>query len=294
LLVPVTFLVLTSNRYSEVQQVILLVHSTRDVAGVNIAKRILACYLFSKTREVYQESPVYTAEVNGKQVSFITLKEEAVNAQYLPQDFPNAQLIVFISRHSSLSGKPTLSVHTTGNFGEAGLGGLPRTLSVAPALAMQTALKALYRLKQEMNLNYEVSYECTHHGPSLNVPVMFVELGSSELQWNDSTAAQAVGNAAMSTIANFSAPAGSSVLGVGGTHYNQKFTRMALAGEAVFGHMIPKYAISTIDSAMLSQCVKKTLEKVSLAVLDWKGITSQDKPKLLSALQETGLPFKKV
>jgi D-aminoacyl-tRNA deacylase len=159
---------------------------------------------------------------------------------------------------------------------------------------MQTALKALYRLKQEMNLNYEVSYECTHHGPSLNVPVMFVELGSSEPQWNDSAAAQAVGDAAMSAIVNFSAPGGSSVLGIGGTHYNQKFTRMALAGEAVFGHMIPKYVISTIDSAMLSQCVKKTSEKVSLAVLDWKGITSRDKPKLLSALQEIGLPFKKV
>ena len=159
---------------------------------------------------------------------------------------------------------------------------------------MQTALKALYRLRQEMNLDYEVSYECTHHGPSLNVPVMFVELGSSELQWSDSTAAQAVGDAAMSAIGNFSAPSFSSVLGIGGPHYNQKFTRMALAGEAAFGHMIPKYAISTIDSAMLSQCVKKTSEKVSLAVLDWKGITSQDKPKLLPALKEIGLPFKKV
>jgi D-aminoacyl-tRNA deacylase len=294
LLVPVTFLALTSNRYAEVQQVILLVHSARDVAGVNIAKRILECYTFSKTKEVYQENPVYTAEINGKKVSFLTLKEEAVNAQYLPEGFPNAQLIVFISRHSSQSGKPTLSVHTTGNFGEAGLGGLPRTLSVAPAVAMQTALKALYRLRQEMNLNYEVSYECTHHGPSLNVPVMFVELGSSELQWNDSTAAQAVGDAAMSAIANFSASSISPVLGIGGPHYNQKFTRMALAGEAAFGHMIPKYAISTIDSEMLSQCVKKTLEKASLAVLDWKGITSQDKPELLSSLQEIGLPFKKV
>jgi D-aminoacyl-tRNA deacylase len=243
---------------------------------------------------MYQENPIYTAEINCKQISFLTLKEEAVNAQYLPEDFPTAQLIVFISRHSSKSGKPTLSVHTPGNFGEAELGGLPRTLSVAPAVAMQTALKALYRLRQEMNLNYEVSYECTHHGPSLNVPVMFVELGSSEPQWNDSKAAQAVGDAAVSAIVNFSAPGGSSVVGIGGTHYNQKFTRMALAGEAVFGHMIPKYAISTIDSEMLSQCAKKTLEKATLAVLDWKGIASQDKQKLLSSLQETGLPFKKV
>ena len=273
---------------------ILLVHSTRDIAGVNIARSILQRYSFAKTMQTYQENPIYTAQINGKRINFLSLREEAVCAQYLPEDFPDAQLIVFISRHSSLSARPTLSVHTPGNLGEADLGGLPRTLSVAPAVAMQTALKALYRLKLEMNLNYEVLYECTHHGPSLNVPVMFVELGSSEPQWNDSTAAQAVGDAAMYTVANFSAPTGSSVLGIGGTHYNQKFTGMALAGEAVFGHMIPKYATTTIDSAILSQCVKKTLEKVSLAVLDWKGIASQDKPKLMSALLEIQLPFKKV
>ncbi len=69
---------------------------------------------------------------------------------------------------------------------------------------------------------------------------------------------------------------------------------MALAGEAVFGHMIPKYAIGNIDSEMLAQCVEKTQEKVSLALLDWKGIKSEDKPNLLSALETVGLAFKKV
>jgi D-tyrosyl-tRNA(Tyr) deacylase len=69
---------------------------------------------------------------------------------------------------------------------------------------------------------------------------------------------------------------------------------MALVGEAVFGHMIPKYAVHLVDSEMLSQCVEKTLEKVPLAILDWKGIKSEDKPNLLSALETVGLSFKKV
>ncbi len=273
---------------------ILLVHSTRDIAGVNIAKSILQCYPFTKTDQIYRESPVYTAEMRGKQVSFLTLNEETINAQYLQEDFPNAQLVVFISRHSSQSGKPTLSVHTTGNFGEAEFGGLPRTVSVAPAFAMATALKSLSRLNGQLNLGYEVSYEGTHHGPSLNLPVMFVELGSSEPQWRDLKAAQAVGEAAMTTIADFTAQSGSAVLGIGGPHYNPKFTRIALADEATFGHMIPKYAIAEVDAAMISQCTEKTLEKVEMAVLDWKGIPSQDKLKLLVTLQETSLPYRKV
>ena len=124
----------------------------------------------------------------------------------MPENFPTAKLIVFISRHSSQSGKPTLSVHAPGNFGDAELGGLPKTLSVSPALAMQNALKALMHYKEKLNLNYEVSFECTHHGPSLNVPTMFVELGSSAEQWSDLKAAEAVAHSAMYAIANFTAP----------------------------------------------------------------------------------------
>ena len=288
------FLELNAKRYSEVPLMILLVHSSRDIAGVNIANMVLQHYPFAKTKQTYQENPIYEGSLNGKQVYFITLNEESINAQYLQHDFAALDLIVFLSRHSSQSGIPTLSVHTPGNFGEARFGGLPRLVSVSPATAMRDALRALVEHKERLGLDYEVSYECTHHGPSLNVPTMFVELGSSEVQWRDSTAAQAVAHAAMHAIENFSTLGGPVVLGIGGPHYNQKFTRMALDGEAVFGHMIPKYAIASIDREMLLQCLERTLEKAPLAILDWKGITSQDKPKLLAALQDAGLPFKKV
>jgi D-aminoacyl-tRNA deacylase len=273
---------------------ILLVHSSFDIAGVNIANQVLCSYGFRETPQTYQETPVFEAIINNRQITSITLQEESVNAQHLQNDFPNASLIVFLSRHSSQSGTPTLSVHPPGNFAQAQLGGLLKTLSVAPAAAMQTALKALMYYKEQLRLNYEVSYECTHHGPSLNVPTMFVELGSSEAQWSDVSAAEAVAHSAMVAIANFGVPTCSAVLGIGGTHYNQKFSTMALVGAATFGHMIPKYAVSVIDSDMLKQCVERTLERVPLALLDWKGIKSEDKPALLSALELAGLPFQKV
>jgi D-tyrosyl-tRNA(Tyr) deacylase len=65
-------------------------------------------------------------------------------------------------------------------------------------------------------------------------------------------------------------------------------------GEAVFGHMIPKYAVPYVDAELLRQCVEKTVEKVDCAVLDWKGIKSADKPQLLAALQKIGLSYKKI
>jgi len=273
---------------------ILLIASDKDIASLNIKEQILNNYPFKETEKTFEQNLTYTAAIDDKEITLVTLKEESVKAQNLPHNFPDAKLIVFVSRHSSQSGKPTLSVHAPGNFGEAELGGLPKTLSVAPAVAMQTALKALLHYKESFYLNYDVSFECTHHGPCLSVPTMFVELGSCSEQWNDLKAAEAVAHSAMSAIANFTTHGNSAVLGIGGTHYNQRFTLMALVGEGAFGHMIPKYAVQLVDSKMISHCLEKTLEKVPFAILDWKGIKSEDKPNLLYSLENVGLPFKKV
>jgi D-aminoacyl-tRNA deacylase len=274
---------------------ILLVSSNKDPASLNIKEQILKNYVFQKKAEVFEQDPIYTADVNGNYVILITLNYESVTAQDLPAKFPDANLIIFISRHSSQSGKPTLSVHVPGNFGTAELGGNPKSVSIAPAVAMQTALKAMVHYKEPMSLfDYEVSYECTHHGPSLKVPTMFVELGSSPAQWSDIKAAEAVGHSAMTAIATFTGIPSSAVLGIGGTHYNERFTTMALVGVAAFGHIIPKYALPSIDAAMIKQCVEQTFDKVQLAMLDWNGIKSEDKPALLAALEEAGLPYQKV
>lgn len=274
---------------------IVLAYSTKDLAGTNIARCILDHQAFTAADQTFQDNPVYNATINQQTVNLVALNGEAVNAQNLPDYFPSARLVIFISRHSSQSGKPTLSVHTPGNFAGAELGGLPCVLSVSPANAMHLALKALNQQKQERNLNYDVSYECTHHGPSLDVPTMFVELGSTPTQWSDLNASDAVAQAVIATIRKLneasSAPA---VVGVGGPHYNQKFTKMALNNEVAFGHMIPKHAVSLLNIELLNQCIKKTSEKPRCVILDWKGVKSQDKPSLLAVLKRTGLPVKKV
>jgi len=273
---------------------ILLVASNKDVASLNIKKQVLNNYAFTESSEEFQENPIYQTSVDGKTARFVTLNEESVRAQNLPQHFSEVELVVFISRHSSLSGKPTLSVHTPGNLDEAKLGGIARTVSVSPANTMRDALKEMMRLKEEMQLDYEVCYECTHHGPSLNVPAMFTELGSSPSQWNDMKAAEAVAHAAMKAVQNFRVSSAAAVLGIGGPHYNNKFTRLALEEELAFGHMIPKYAIPALNINLLRQCVERTMEKVELAVLDWKGIRSEHKHPLMKMLDEVGLEAKKV
>lgn len=273
---------------------ILIVASNKDIASLNIKKQILNNYSFTKVSKEFKENPVYEATFSDRLVKLVTLKEESVYAQNITNSFTNLELIVFISRHSSASGTPTLSTHTPGNLAEAKLGGIPRKISVSPANAMRDTLKAMARLKEEMQLDYDVCYECTHHGPSLNVPTMFTELGSSPTQWKDLEAAEAVAQATIEAVSNFSNFPAKAVIGIGGPHYNDKFTRIALKDDLAFGHMIPKYALPHIDLKILNQCVEKTLERVQLALLDWKGIKGEHKPKLVETLKKMNMPFKKV
>ncbi len=269
---------------------ILIVASTKDIASMNITQKIIDNYGFERFSESFQQNPVYRKMMSGQEVELVFVNKELIHTQFLT-DFFTPKLLVFASRHSSVSGIPTLSVHTPGNFGEAEAGGITRKISVSPASAMKEALLEMFRQKEQLRLNYKVSYECTHHGPSLDVPTMFVELGSSPVQWKDLKAAEAVAHAAMATVTKQSTH--SAVLGVGGPHYNEKFTKMALNTQVAFGHIIPKYAIPKIDGEMLKQCVRRTVEKVESAVFDWKGMRGADKKRLIATLDEIDVSVEK-
>ncbi|MCW3997489.1 MAG: hypothetical protein NWF10_02850 [Candidatus Bathyarchaeota archaeon] len=273
---------------------ILLVASRKDIAGINIAQQLITNYPFKETNESTKKNPIYSAQIHNKKVILTIINKETTKTQNLPKQFQSLDLVVFISRHCSSSFKPTFSVHTPGNLHTAELGGLPKKVSVSPGEAMKNALKALEYFRDGSELDFDVSYECTHHGPSLNIPAMFVELGSSKIQWRDSKAAEIVGHAAILAISKFKISEKSAVLGIGGPHYNHKFTNLALTSETIFGHIIPKYMIQHLDSEILFECVKKTLENIDCAILDWKGIKSSDKTQLIQTLKDINLSYKKI
>ncbi|MEM2419668.1 MAG: D-aminoacyl-tRNA deacylase [Candidatus Bathyarchaeia archaeon] len=261
---------------------------------MSITKQILKCCPFKPCKETFKDAEIYALEKIGQKVKLAVLNEELIHAQTVTDFSPSLELVIFLSRHSSEKGIPTLSVHTPGNLGKAEFGGITRKLSVAPANAMKTALKVMAQLAKERVLAYKVSYECTHHGPSLDVPAMFVELGSTPKQWADMEAARVIAHAAIETVANFKKREAQAAIGIGGPHYNEKFTKIALESNIAFGHIIPKYAIPEIDEEILSQCIQKTLEKVELALLDWKGIKGEDKQHIVEMLKKLGLRIQKV
>lgn len=271
---------------------ILLLASVKDVAGMNIAKQLIHFHAFEKTTRTFEGKRVYVRQIENQQMFLAFTDKEIIETQDITKFF-ESKLIVFLSRHASHAGTPTLSVHTPGNLtSQVLMGGLPKKVSVSPASKMKKTLQTMAKLVQEQNLDYAVSYECTHHGPSLDTPAMFAELGSTLTQWKDEKAAKVVADAVIEALKDSKVyPA---VIGIGGPHYNYKFTKIALSTDTSFAHIIPKYAIPGIDDGMLRQCVERTVEKVEKALLDWKGIKGEHKPRVVEALERLNIKMEKV
>jgi len=177
---------------------------------------------------------------------------------------------VFATRHRSESGIKTLTVHAPGNLtSEARIGGKPEELAIAHPCAMKVALLELRRQRDMLGLDYKVSLEATHHGPtSLKKPVLFVEVGSTEKEWNHTEAVEAVATAAVKAAENREDfPA---CLGAGGNHYAPRHTELVFNTSYAMGHIIPGYAIDALKFEVFRQAVKKS--RAEFVYLDWKGM----------------------
>lgn len=226
-----------------------IVVSKKDPASLLIGEYLIENY-FEKTDKSFGNYHVF----KYGNVDLIIIDSEHIYADWLEERYPSDMYIV-ASRHSAESGIPCLTVHTTGNWGDALYGGQSRTLSYAPAQHMLSALKYL---KEHAIDGFSVSYEVTHHGPTLNIPIMFVEVGSTLEQWEREDTAAVVAEA---IIASLTPEDAKTAIGIGGGHYAPRFSQIALKKGIAFGHMLPKYAFDFADEYMLRQAVEKTVPK---------------------------------
>lgn len=206
----------------------------------------------------------------------------------------NPELVIVASTHKSEAGIPMLNAHPTGNWGsDNSLGGKPRTLSIAPALYLASAVRALRDSKEELKLDYEVGLEVTHHSPTINLPVMFVEVGSSEKEWSDPVACKAVADV-ISHITSRNPEKLDICIGFGGPHYAPQFTKKVLAGKFATGHICPKHHIDLLDEEMILQAFNKTIPKPSFVALEWKGLKPEQRQKIIAVLEKNKINWERI
>ena len=251
----------------------LLVAYRDDPAGYNMAKFL--------SKEMTLDNDVF----RGKYYDLLIITTPAISADWLEEKY-DYDGFVFLSKHAAESGVLALTCHSTGNFSEAKFGGNDRQVAIPYSSLQKTYLQTLEKNTSEFS-EFQITIEATHHGPTaLTKPCIFIEIGTTEKQWNDvslcTSVAKLVHQVMTETLKEYPV-----AICFGGTHYSSKFTSELLEGKYALGTVMPKHALDNIDHDMLLHIISQN-PAAKTALLDWNGL-GHNKQKLVDLLESTNL-----
>jgi|TARA_Y100000310_G_scaffold343598_1_gene452014 D-aminoacyl-tRNA deacylase len=256
----------------------LVVASKKDLTGTNITTHL---------------SQFQTQE---SKFDFYLVEDEIIFARNLDTERINKyDFIIFASRHKSTKEEKTLSIHPVGNFREAEFGGEKGKLGRSSALFQKQLFESLNANAKRFDLkNYDITLESTHHGPLIDKPCVFIEIGSTEREYKDRRAAFVIAKAISEAIEEFKEnPYNEVAIGIGGPHYCPSFNKIQLKSNIAVSHIIPRYAFP-ITGEMVKETIEKTHEEVDFALLDWKSLGNlESREEIIKVLEENYIQWKK-
>ena len=256
----------------------LLIAFENDPAGHNMAK-----YLSQKMEK---NGDVY----HSKNFDLIEIDSPAISADWLDEKY-DYDGFVFLSKHAAESGTLALTCHSTGNFNEAKFGGNQKELAIPYPNLQKKYLQTLWDNRESFS-DFEITIEATHHGPThLKKPSIFVEVGTTEQQWNDESLCSSVAQLVFETLEN---PIDSYPFAIclGGTHYSEKFTKELLFGKYALGTVMPKHALEFLNPVIFEHLITQN-NGAEVALLDWKSL-GKYKQTLIDLLSTTKLEVIKI
>tara|TARA_B100001094_G_scaffold318998_1_gene363248 strand:- start:520 stop:1299 length:780 start_codon:yes stop_codon:yes gene_type:complete len=201
--------------------------------------------------------------------------------------------IIFPSRHSAASGNPSLTLHPIGTMqvphdSTPQYGG-----KAADCPPPNPRIAAWWRELNEVASGleeFDLTLETTHHGPWVETPSLFIEIGSTEATWGHEGAAtllagiiyRGLGLDGGNGLGNWSGN-GRVVITLGGGHYAPRGNFLAMHDDVWIGHMLATYALpfekeddGTI-SGMWENSIRKAIDSTKIAYPGGEIICSMDK-----------------
>ncbi len=256
----------------------LLVAYQEDPAGNNMAKFI--------SRNLKEDDNIY----RGKNFDLVIIPTPAISADWLEEKY-SYDGFVFLSKHAAESGDLALTCHCTGNFSDAKFGGNKRQVAIPHPHLQKSYIQELWQKRSNFS-EFQITIEATHHGPSaLNKPALFIEIGTTEKQWNDVNLCNSIAEIIVNVVNN-EQKTFPVAIGIGGTHYPEKFTKELLEGKHALGTVIPRHAIDFLDEDLFSHVLKRN-DMAKTVLLDWAGL-GQNKNKVMDLLNNTDLEIIKL
>lgn len=264
----------------------LVVASKKDKAGIGITTAL----------SQFRQNPLLSSMKEKPNFDFYLIETEIIDDAGIDKEKINKyDFIIFASQHKSEKGEKSLSVHTPGNFRNADFGGKPEKICPSSALFQKQIFERLNANAKEHNLrDYSITLECTHHGPLIEKPCVFIEIGSTETEWSDKRVAFVVAKTISETINNFQEnPYNEITVGIGGPHYCPNFNKIQMNSNVAISHIIPQYLLPLTEE-MIKEAIRKTIEEVDFVLLDWKGIgPTEERKRIIRILDGNYIQWKK-
>ena len=224
--------------------------SEKDIASYNIYKSLKEkLSLKNRYEKIFNDSCIILLDKK--------LTDETISFEKHPE------FVAILYRHASRSGERCFTVHTTGDVAN-------NKLSRCNPIYMKEFLREISRIAYESGVNYKISIEGTHHGPIVDFPIFFVEIGSDEKAWKDERAIDVISEAAINILKK-NVKKYKNAIAIGSNHYSEKFTRIQLNDEYAIGHFFPKYYLEYLNEDLIMNALEKSNAEIILADKKLKG-----------------------
>ena len=268
---------------------IAIIASSKDPAGINIRNQLIDLAGFEKIDETLDNNYVFQFhKIQNRDIKLYLTNSELVHSESIDKKI-DSDILVFASKHRSKENTPSFAVHAIGNWNEANLGGQPKKLCPSSAILLKNLFLELN--ENAKNTGYEITMEATHHGPYVEKPAVFVEIGSTEIEWNDTENGKIIATTIINSLNNQNKDYKIAV-GIGGPHYCNNFNKVSLRTDIAFSHICPKYQLENLDEELIKQSIQKTKEKVDFIVLDWKSL-GKEKRRIVDMIRNLNMEFRR-
>jgi len=237
----------------------LILCSTLDDASMNLAHSLIQStdwgdieeYSHGRVRR-HPRMPVQILEIDQ-----LHIHAEGIDHTHVVETGEAIDEVLVLSRHVSSSNTPAITLHAIGLPGETPLGGPgiaggERGFVVPPSPRFASLYRKMLELARHEGLHeeFDLTIETTHHGPKLESPSLYIEIGSTELEWNRKDVAGVWSNVICDVLGlNDGEPLGiwdgdgSVMVGFGGGHYAPRHKAVVESGNFWLGHVLANYSL---------------------------------------------------
>ena len=247
--------------------VTLVLCSLADDASVNLRNALQEHSPWTKP-EIFSHGKVsrsINSDVHLLSIGQIHVEADSIDKAHEKELNCTVDEVLVLSRHVSTTNTPAITLHAVGlpgviPMGERGKAGGINGVLVPPSPRFATIFREMLveARKRKLDDHFDLTLEATHHGPVLETPTLYVEIGSTEADWSRDDALN-LWAYLISKILGLKDGIqmglwegdGEVMIGLGGGHYSPRHRAVLEKGDMWLGHIIASYSLDFSESESL-------------------------------------------